>query len=118
MFFNTDYVESRLRSIAEGLPADTRWLLIDANAIPSSTARRRGCSWSSVPTCESGIRLGWQSCTPKPEMLQRAGVIDSLGSDMVFDNLEAAYQAYEARTGTGPRPGPAPAMAAMAIPAS
>jgi hypothetical protein len=52
-------------------------------------------------------------------MLQRAGVVDCIGSDMVFDNLEDAYLAFEAQAGTAPRtsPPPAPATEALAIPA-
>ena len=45
---------------------------------------------------ERGIRLGLAELHAEGRDAQRAGVIDSLGSDMVFDNLEAAYQAYEA----------------------
>ncbi|RYD84287.1 MAG: SulP family inorganic anion transporter, partial [Sphingomonadales bacterium] len=34
LFFNADHVGERLRTVVAGLPADTRWLLIDASAIP------------------------------------------------------------------------------------
>ncbi|GCA49871.1 STAS domain protein [Sinorhizobium sp. KGO-5] len=34
LFYNTGHVQERLRVIADELPADTRWLVIDASAIP------------------------------------------------------------------------------------
>jgi high affinity sulfate transporter 1 len=120
LFFNTDYVESRLKSIAEGLPADTRWLLIDANAMPQLDSTAAGML---VELCaelrERGIRLGLAELHAEVHgMLQRAGVIDCIGTDMVFDNLEDAYQAFEAQAGTAPRPSLPPAATALAIPAS
>src|SRR5262249_26760300 len=34
LFFNADYVQSRISAIVDKLPRDTRWLVIDGGAIP------------------------------------------------------------------------------------
>ncbi|MGO7741022.1 sulfate transporter, partial [Rhizobium johnstonii] len=33
LFYNADYVRILLRAIADGLPAETRWFILDASAI-------------------------------------------------------------------------------------
>ena len=97
LFFNTDYIGSRLRSIAEELPADTRWLLIDASAvaqIDSSAAAMLGELCAELR--DRGITLGLAELHAEArEILQRAGVIDLIGPAMVFDILEDAYQTFE-----------------------
>ena len=52
-----------------------------------------------MPNCAiAGSGLAWPSCTPKrARCFDRAGVIECIGSDMVFDILEDAYHAFEAR---------------------
>ena len=47
-----------------------------------------------------GIRLGLSELHAEArDMLHRAGVIERIGSDMVFDILEEAYHAFEAGPG-------------------
>jgi len=99
LFFNTDYIATRLRAIAESLPEDTRWLVLDASAvaqIDSSAAEMLG------EVCEElrqrDIRLGLADLHAEArDMLERAGIIDIVGADMIFDILEDAYHAFEAR---------------------
>ena len=102
LFFNTDYVESRLRAIAGELPGDTRWLLIDASAISqidSSAAEMLTGLCSELR--DRGIKLGMAELHAEArEMLDRAGVIECIGSDMVFDDIEDAYQAFVAQSMT------------------
>ena len=99
LFFNADYVGSRLRSIAEELPADTRWLLIDASAISQIDSSAAGMLGELCAELRNrGIRLGLAELHAEArEMLDRAGVIERIGSDMVFDILEDAYQAFESQ---------------------
>ena len=57
-----------------------------------------------------GIRLGLADLHAEArDMLDRAGVIERIGSDMVFDILENAYQAFEAGYGVTVQ-GPSPAV--------
>ncbi|RWO22600.1 SulP family inorganic anion transporter [Mesorhizobium sp.] len=99
LFFNTDYVASRLRSIAEELPADTRWLLIDASAISQIDSSAAAMLEELCDELRNrGIRLGVAELHAEArDILVRAGVIERIGSDMVFDILEEAYHAFEAQ---------------------
>ena len=99
LFFNTDYVASRLRSIAEELPADTRWLLIDASAISQIDSSAAAMLEELCDELRKrGIRLGLAELHAEArDILVRAGVIERIGSDMAFDILEDAYHAFEVR---------------------
>jgi len=99
LFFNADYVGSRLRSITEGLPADTRWLLIDASAISQIDSSAAGMlAELCAELRDRGIRLVLAELHAEArEMLGRAGVIELIGSAMVFDILEDAYHSFEAQ---------------------
>jgi high affinity sulfate transporter 1 len=99
LFFNVDYVQSRMRSIADGLSADTRWLVIDASAISQidSSAAEMLCELCAELRGR-GFQLGLAELHAEArELLQRAGVIELIGSVMVFDILEEAYQSFEAQ---------------------
>lgn len=99
LFFNTDYVKSRLQAIAEELPADTRWLLIDASAIAQIDSSAAGMlDEVRAALGDRGIRLGLAEVHNEArEMLGRAGVIDRIGATMIFDNLEDADHAFKAQ---------------------
>jgi high affinity sulfate transporter 1 len=97
LFFNTDYVESRLRSIADNLSADTRWLILDASSIPQiDSSAAEMLTQLCIEFRERGIRFGLAELHAEArEMLDRAGVIECIGSDMVFDVLDDAYKVFE-----------------------
>lgn len=98
LFFNTDYIESRLRSIADNLSADTRWLILDASSIPQiDSSAAEMLTQLCIEFRERGIKFGLAELHAEArEMLDRAGVIECIGSDMVFDVLEDAYKFFEA----------------------
>lgn len=96
-FYNTDYVQTRLTAIADGLPANTRWLVIDASAIPQidSTATAM-LEEVHGELKERGIALGLAELhTDARAMLDRAGVIDKIGRAMIFEGMEDALLAFE-----------------------
>jgi SulP family sulfate permease len=99
LFFNTDYVAARLHDIADGLAADTRWLLIDAGAIAQiDSSAAAMLEEICVELRDRGLKLGLAELHSEArELLQRAGVIEVIGSAMVFDNLEDAYRAFQKR---------------------
>lgn len=99
LFFNSDYVGTRLRSIAEDVPAGTRWLLIDASAMPQIDSSAAAMLLELCGALkERGISLGFAELHAEVrDMLQRAGVIDCTGAAMVFDIVEDAYQAFLVR---------------------
>lgn len=97
LFYNTDYVQTRLTAIADGLPANTRWLVIDASAIPQidSTATAM-LEEVHGELKERGIALGLAELhTDARAMLDRAGVIDKIGRAMIFEGMEDALLAFE-----------------------
>lgn len=97
LFYNTDYIQTRLTAIADGLPANTRWLVIDASAIPQidSTATAM-LEEVHGELKERGIALGLAELhTDARAMLDRAGVIDKIGRAMIFEGMEDALLAFE-----------------------
>lgn len=97
LFFNVDYVQSRIRAIAAALPAETRWLLIDANAIPQiDSSAAAMLDETCIELRQRGVMLGIAELHfDARAILERAGVIERIGSAMVFDSLEDAFHAFE-----------------------
>ncbi len=96
LFFNTDYVHSRIVGIADSLPAGTRWFIMDASAIAqidsSATAMLEDVR---VELSKRGISLGIAELHAEArEMLRRAGVLDRIGPEIIFDSLEDAQVAF------------------------
>lgn len=98
LFFNSDYIGARLLAIADGLPAGTRWLIIDASAISQiDTSATEMLGEVCEELRKRGVRLGLAELHAEArEMLRRAGIIDLVGAGMIFDILDDAYQAFEA----------------------
>ena len=96
LFFNTDYVETRLRAVAAELPSDTRWLLIDASAISQlDSSAAVMLTGLCTDLADRGIKLGVTELHAEArDMLDRAGVIDCIGPAMVFEDIEDAYRAF------------------------
>ncbi len=97
LFFNVDYVKSRLSTIAEGLPGDTRWFVLDASAIVQvdSTAAAMleevRCMFS-----ERGIAFGIAELHNDPmELLKRAGLLEKIGEAMIFEDLEEVRTVFD-----------------------
>jgi MFS superfamily sulfate permease-like transporter len=105
LFFNADHVKLRLQTIADGLPANTRWLVIDAGAIQqidSSGAAMLEEVYGKLTS--RGISLGLADVHAEVrEILTRSGVIERIGPAMVFDNLEDADTAFK-RSSTAVEP--------------
>jgi MFS superfamily sulfate permease-like transporter len=97
LFFNVDYVKSRLVTIAEGLPADTRWFVLDASAIVQvdSTAAAM-LDEARGMFAERGVALGLAELHNEPrEVLERAGLLAKIGKAMIFEDLEDAATAFK-----------------------
>jgi MFS superfamily sulfate permease-like transporter len=97
LFFNTDYVKSRLRAIADRLPPDTRWLVIDASAIQQIDSSAAAMLEEVSHELDGrGIALGLAEVHAEArEILTRAAVIERIGAAMVFDNLEDVDNAFK-----------------------
>lgn len=97
LFFNTDYVHNRLRTIIAELPEGTRWFILDASAITQmdSTATAM-MDEIRKEMAARGIELGLVEVHAEARaLLERAGVIDRIGTGRVFDDLDDALQAFE-----------------------
>lgn len=102
LFFNADYVSERLRAIAAELPEDTEWFVLDASAAVQVDATgatvfqdihdelaARNIAFG-VAELHADVRT----------LLERAGMIDLIGSSMIFDDLDDALRAFGARAAT------------------
>jgi SulP family sulfate permease len=97
LFFNVDYVRSRLEAHTGALPVGTRWFLLDASAIAQvdSTAAQM-LEEFRVSLEQKGIRFAVAELHHEPmTILQRAGLVDRIGETMLFDDLEDAVAAFE-----------------------
>lgn len=99
LFFNSDYVEARLRAIAETLPADTEWFVLDASAIAQVDSTGAGMLDDFAnDLAKRGIAIGLAELHADARaLLERAGVLETIGPAMVFDDLEDALRAFDAR---------------------
>jgi high affinity sulfate transporter 1 len=97
LFFNVDHVQKRLREIADGLPAGTRWLVLDASAITQvdSTA---AAMFEDVRAALAarGVALGFAELHADVRgLLERAGLVAALGAEMIYEDLDDALRAFE-----------------------
>ncbi|MFI0847895.1 SulP family inorganic anion transporter [Mesorhizobium sp. IMUNJ 23232] len=105
LFFNSDYVEARLRAIAETLPSDTQWFVLDASAIAQVDSTGAGMLDDFAnDLAKRGIAIGLAELHADARaLLERAGVLETIGPAMVFDDLEDALRAFEARGDSKPK---------------
>jgi MFS superfamily sulfate permease-like transporter len=104
LFFNAGHVQARLVAIADAMPADTRWLVLDASAITQidSTAAAMLEEFRADLTAR-GTRLGLAELHAEVRgLLDRAGLIAAIGPDMIFDDLDDVLRAFETNPG-GPK---------------
>lgn len=99
LFFNADYVRSRIQSIADQAPPGTKWLVLDASAIAridSTGAVMFRDLYGAL--AEKGLLLGFAELHADPrDTLARAGALEPRRADMVFEDLEDACRAFEVR---------------------
>jgi high affinity sulfate transporter 1 len=97
LFFNVEYVKSRVEAIAQDLPASTRWFVLDASAIVQidSTAAAMLDEVRNL-FAERGIAFGVAELHIEPmQILKRAGVLQKIDKGMIFDDLEEVAAAFK-----------------------
>jgi MFS superfamily sulfate permease-like transporter len=96
LFFNADYVQTRLRSILAETPTKTRWLLLDTGAMSQIDSTGADMFLEIAHEChDRGLQLALAELHAEArDILRRAGVIEYIGPAMVFDVLDDAYQAF------------------------
>ena len=103
LFFNADHVQGRLLAIADA-GGGIRWLLLDAGAIAqiNSTAAAM-LEEFRADLAARGVRLGFAEFNAEVrDLLDRAGLLAAVGPDMIFDDLDDAWRAFEANQGGKP----------------
>jgi sulfate permease, SulP family len=97
LFFNSDYVRDRIRWIVARLPQTTRWFILDAEAI--TTIDSTAAAVLEEVRCDLArrqIRFGLANLHSQPrQLLARAGLLESIGLDMLFERSEDAVLAFE-----------------------
>jgi SulP family sulfate permease len=107
VFFNADYLKHKLLKIARARRESTRWFLIDASAINMLDSTAIGkLDELRAEMAAMGIELCFSELNSSAKRrLQRAGLADRLGADMLFNSSEAAVDALAKRDAAAPRSG-------------
>jgi sulfate permease, SulP family len=98
LFFNADHVQARLLAIADAMPRDTRWLLLDASAVTQvdSTAAAM-LEEVRADLAARGVRLGLAELHAEVAgLLARAGLLAAVGRELIFDDLDDVLRAFAA----------------------
>jgi MFS superfamily sulfate permease-like transporter len=96
LFYNADYVRTRLRDIAQNLPANTRRLVLDDSAIvhlDSTGALALDAVHAALR--EQGIIFGMAELNAEAKaLLERAGVAKHFGTENFFDDKEYVVRTF------------------------
>ncbi len=97
VFFNIDYVRDRIRWIADRLPPATRWFIIDAEPVATiDTTAAAVLEEIRDEFARRGVRFGLADLHTQPrQLLERAGVVASIGPEMLFDRISDAVVAFD-----------------------
>ncbi len=107
LFFNADYVQARLCAIADAMPADTRWFVLDAGAvtqIDSTAAAMLEEFRAGLATRAVRLVLAEFNAEVR-DLLDRSGFLAAVGPGLIFDDLDDALRAFvagNAKTGGSP----------------
>jgi SulP family sulfate permease len=96
LFFSAEHVQQRIEEILAELPTDVRWLILDASSIPIvDTTAAETLIGINADLSQKGIKFGLADMHSESlALLASAGVIESIGQDMVFNNLEEMLEAF------------------------
>ncbi|HEX5005529.1 MAG TPA: SulP family inorganic anion transporter [Hyphomonadaceae bacterium] len=98
VFFNAEFVKRRLLKIANATRAADKWFILDATAINvlDSTGLRI-LEEVQRHLAERGVAFGLADLNSgSRQVVDRAGLRDRMGKDMIFPSAEAALTAFEA----------------------
>lgn len=96
LFVNADLVHNRLMAIGNSLPSGTRTLILDAGAIAQIDVTAAEMFITLADNLKAiGVRLGLAELnTDVRELLSRAGALDQIGADMIFDDMGDAVHTH------------------------
>ena len=96
IFFNADYVKRQVIEIADALGDDSRWFVLDAEAINllDSTGVAK-LEELQILLRERGVAFGIADLNSRSRlMVEQAGLADRMGRHMIFVSSEAAVAAF------------------------
>ncbi len=98
LFFNAENIQGRLVDIADAMPADARWFLLDASAVTQIDSTAAAMLEEVRADLEArGLRLGFAELHAEVrDLLDRAGLLAAVGPDLIFDDLDDALRAFRA----------------------
>lgn len=101
LFFNADYIRARLKTIVDKLPPDTRWFVMDASAIAQMDSTAAGMLEEvRADLVERGVQLCFAELHAEARaLLERAGLIERIGANHVYEDLDDALQAFRSAAG-------------------
>lgn len=101
LFFNVEYVQRRFEALLATLPAETRWLVLDAGAVVQiDTTAAAMLDDMQALLAARGVAFGVAELHSEPRaLLERTGTLARIGPDMLFDDLEDAAAAFRAGVG-------------------
>ncbi|MBX3352871.1 MAG: SulP family inorganic anion transporter [Phycisphaeraceae bacterium] len=102
LFFAVDNVKSALMKHSGALDGHVRWVIFDAGVMAQiDTTGAAMLHEANRSLAKRGVRLALSGLHHEVrQLLDRAGVTDAIGKDMVFDNLDEALRAFEAQRDT------------------
>lgn len=97
IFFNIDYVRDRIRWIVDRHPPETRWFILDGEAMTTVDSTAAATLEEIRADLERrNLKFGISNLYAQPRgLLNRSGFLAKLGPDMVFENIEDAVAAFE-----------------------
>jgi MFS superfamily sulfate permease-like transporter len=96
VFFNADYVKRRVIEIADAAGGDSRWFVLDAEAINllDSTGVAK-LEELQILLKERGVAFGIADLNSRSLlMVEQAGLANQMGRHMIFASSEAAVAAF------------------------
>jgi high affinity sulfate transporter 1 len=97
VFFNADYVKRKLLKIAGSARANGKWFILDAAAVNVLDSTGIGVLEDvRLRLAEKGIAFGISDLNTRArQMVDRAGLLNRIGSEMIFESVDAAVAAYD-----------------------
>jgi SulP family sulfate permease len=96
LFYNADYVGSRLAAIADGLGPEARWFVLDASAVVQiDSTGAAALDEFTRRLGERGVAFGVVELHAEARaLLERTGFVERIGPTMLFDDLQDALAAF------------------------
>ncbi|HVM82937.1 MAG TPA: SulP family inorganic anion transporter [Candidatus Binatia bacterium] len=99
IFFNAEAIQRKLLRIADAAPAGSRWFVLDAAAVNTlDSTGLKVLEEIRAHLARRNVAFGIADLNSRSRrIVERSGLADQIGKEMLFPSAEAAVAAYEAR---------------------